>query len=249
MASAQNTVQIKVCGLTRAVDVETCETLGIEWAGFNFWPKSKRYIAPEAARPLVASLKNTKPVGVFVNPTVDEVRHAVDVAGIRYAQLHGDEPWSLIASMPVPVIKALPADRLHDLQGLAADLLADLAVHQGGAASLPDFAAHQGGELPLKPGRIAYLLVDTPAGPAYGGTGQPFDWSALAPVPSVQTATQRALPLPFFLAGGLGPENVAAAVATVHPMAVDLNSKVESAPGIKDRKLLEACLRELGRSV
>jgi phosphoribosylanthranilate isomerase len=231
MAAAQNTVQIKVCGLTRAVDVETCETLGIEWAGFNFWPKSKRYITPEAARPLVASLKNTTPVGVFVNPTVDEVRRAVDVAGIRYAQLHGDEPWSLIASMPVPVIKALPADRLHDLQGLAADIMADVAS---------DSAAHQGGDLSPQPGRIAYLLIDTPAGPAYGGTGQPFDWSALA---------RSALHLPFFLAGGLGPENVAAAIATVHPMAVDLNSKIETAPGIKDRKLLEACLRELGRPV
>jgi phosphoribosylanthranilate isomerase len=225
MASAPppttDSVQIKVCGLTRAIDVVTCETLGIEWAGFNFWPKSKRYIAPEAARPLVAQLKNTKPVGVFVNPTLAEVKHAVDVAGIQYAQLHGDEPWSLISAMPVPVIKALPADRLHDLQGLAENLVKHLSTRA-----------------PHDPQRIAYLLIDTPAGPAYGGTGQSFDWSTLA---------RSALPLPFFLAGGLGPDNIANAVATARPMAVDLNSKVETAPGLKDRGLIEACLRQLGR--
>jgi phosphoribosylanthranilate isomerase len=206
-------VQIKVCGLTRAVDTAACETLGIEWAGFNFWPKSKRYIAPEAAQVLVAGLKNTRPVGVFVNPTRDEVMHAIEVTGIRYVQLHGDEGWPLISSLPVPVIKAIPANRLHDLQGLTKALAAE-------------------------PERLAYLLIDTPAGAAYGGTGMAFDWAELA---------QKPPPLPFFLAGGLGPDNVAQAVAKVQPMAVDLNSKVESSPGLKDKDLLIRCLLALGR--
>lgn len=223
MASGENAVQIKICGLTRDEDVETCETLGIDWAGFNFWPRSKRYIPPASAKALIARLKRTQPVGVFVNPTREEVEEAVALSGIRYAQLHGEESWSLITSLPVPVIKALPADRLHDLQGLAEPLSRDPLSSE---------------PLSPKPGRIAYLLIDTPAGSAYGGTGLTFDWSHL-----VRTK----LPLPFFLAGGLGPENVAAAVAAVHPMAVDLNSKVETAPGIKNRNLIETCMRHLGR--
>jgi phosphoribosylanthranilate isomerase len=70
------------------------------------------------------------------------------------------------------------------------------------------------------------LLVDTSAGAGqFGGTGQVGDWDAAAAV-----ATAR----PILLAGGLRPENVAAAIAAVHPWGVDVASGVESSPGRKD---------------
>jgi phosphoribosylanthranilate isomerase len=79
-----------------------------------------------------------------------------------------------------------------------------------------------------------YFLVDTQAKEgAFGGTGQVFDWGLLARHP---------LPRPFFLAGGLGPHNLAEALKA-KPFAVDLNSKVEIAPGRKDIKKVEACLK------
>lgn len=70
------------------------------------------------------------------------------------------------------------------------------------------------------------LLFDAAVPGRAGGTGVSFDWSALE---------GSRLPLPFFLAGGLTPENVGEALARVRPPAVDVASGVESAPGIKDR--------------
>jgi phosphoribosylanthranilate isomerase len=85
----------------------------------------------------------------------------------------------------------------------------------------------------------AYFLVDSQSGSEFGGSGKSFDWSLLAEHP---------LPRPFFLAGGLGPDNVAEAVAATRPYAVDLNSKVETLPGIKDLAQVETCLRALHSS-
>ena len=80
--------------------------------------------------------------------------------------------------------------------------------------------------------RPGYFLVDT-ADAGFGGSGKAFDWSLLRNHP---------LPRPFFLAGGLGPENLAEAVKTSRPFAVDLNSQVETAPGIKDSDKVRQCL-------
>lgn len=80
---------------------------------------------------------------------------------------------------------------------------------------------------------VAVRLFDT-AGPAgaSGGTGRTFDWSLL---PSTS-------PHPWYLAGGLRPDNIATAITLHRPDGLDLNSGVESAPGIKDPEKLEAAM-------
>lgn len=82
------------------------------------------------------------------------------------------------------------------------------------------------------------FLLDTYVHGARGGTGEVFDWSIIE-----RLKLQR----PFILAGGLSPENVTGAIAVVHPFAVDINSGVESEPGVKDhvrlRELLLAVYR------
>jgi phosphoribosylanthranilate isomerase len=70
-----------------------------------------------------------------------------------------------------------------------------------------------------------YVLVDAKHGPALGGTGHVVDWSLVAGLASRKR---------LVLAGGLRPENVADAIAAVHPWCVDVASGVESAPGVKD---------------
>jgi phosphoribosylanthranilate isomerase len=205
-------IRMKVCGITRLEDALALDAHGVDYLGFNFWPGSKRYIAPEKAADIIAHLRHAEPVGVFVDHTPKDIAAIAAQTGIRAAQLHGSEGWDTLEKVTLPVIKAIPHTRISDWGGL-----------------LPEWS--------LRSGQPRQFLVDTQAGNAFGGTGAAFDWSLLATNP---------FPRPFFLAGGIGSENIAAAVAACHPFAVDLNSKVETAPGVKDIRLVERCLEILG---
>lgn len=207
-------VRVKVCGITRAEDARAFDALsvdgrGIDYLGFNFWPGSKRYIAPEAAAPIIAALRHAVPVGVFVDHTPAEIARIAAITGIRMAQLHGREDWTTLDALDIPVIKAVPQTALETWGGLRGDWDAH-------GSRQPD-----------------YFLVDTATASAFGGTGETFDWNL---IPGAR------LPRPLFLAGGLGPHNVAHAVRAAAPFAVDLNSKVETAPGVKDVGAVEQCL-------
>ena len=72
-----------------------------------------------------------------------------------------------------------------------------------------------------------YILLDQ----GNGGTGETFDWELVPPVRR-----------PFFLAGGIGPENIRSAIATLHPWAVDLSSSLET-----DGKKDPAKIRQIAR--
>jgi len=80
-------------------------------------------------------------------------------------------------------------------------------------------------------------LLDTASQSVHGGTGQTFDWS-------ITDGVER----PFVLAGGLGPDNVAAAVERVRPWGVDASSRLESSPGVKDHALITRYVQEAKRS-
>lgn len=82
----------------------------------------------------------------------------------------------------------------------------------------------------------AGILLDTYS-KAGGGSGQTFDWNLIP----------GDVPLPLILAGGLNPENVASAVETVKPYAVDVSSGVESEPAVKDHKKIEQFIKEVQR--
>lgn len=90
-------------------------------------------------------------------------------------------------------------------------------------------AGAQGWRETIEAGGADAFLVDTPAGAVRGGTGQTFDWTLLNGV------TQR-----IVLAGGLGPENVAEAIAQARPWGVDACSRLEAAPGKKDALRMRA---------
>jgi phosphoribosylanthranilate isomerase len=203
---------VKVCGVTRAEDALALEALGVDLIGFNFWPGSKRYIEPSAASEIIQGLERAVPVGIFVDQGADEINVIALRTGIQWAQLHGSEGWEVLDGLTMPVIKAIPHDRLSDWGGL-----------REGWNDHPD-------------SQPRYFLVDTQAGSAFGGTGAAFDWDLLK---------QHPLPRPYFLAGGVGPANIAAA-KKAEPFGVDLNSKVEIAPGVKDLELVRGCLAVLG---
>jgi phosphoribosylanthranilate isomerase len=84
----------------------------------------------------------------------------------------------------------------------------------------------------LKPYKADYFLFDTYQKDAFGGTGQAFDWDILKPLKKTKT--------PFFVSGGLTPENVSGLIKKIRPYGVDVSSGVEKAPGKKDLKLVKA---------
>lgn len=112
-------VLVKICGFTRLDDALAAARLGVDWIGLNFWPGSKRYLAPAAAAEIVRALPaSVTPVGLFVNPTAEELAEAVRVSGVRIAQLQGEESPAFCAAAPVPVVKAIRVKDEHSLADL-----------------------------------------------------------------------------------------------------------------------------------
>ena len=143
--------RVKICGITRLEDALAAVRLGADALGFNFWPGSKRYLAPAAARAIVRALPPlVTTVGVFVDPSHDEAAAAAALSGVQVLQLHGDEPPEACARMPLPVLKGI---RVRDEASLA----------------LLDRYA----------GTVAGFLLDADSA-GYGGSGRVFDWALAA---------------------------------------------------------------------
>ena len=87
-----NKLFVKICGMTRLQDAELAAGLGASALGFVFWPGSPRYVGPDSARLIAASVPApVVKVGVFVDQPVGEVARIIDHVGLDSAQLHGHE--------------------------------------------------------------------------------------------------------------------------------------------------------------
>src|ERR1041384_713027 len=190
---------VKICGITQLADARAALAAGANALGFNFHPRSPRYITPEAAREIIAQLPavGLRTVGVFVNePEPVALQRKATTAGVAAVQLHGDESADFCAALTAqPVIKALRVG-------------AEFSPEQA-----QRYCTHA-------------ILLDAYSPLAHGGTGRVFDWRI--------AQRTRELVARLYLAGGLTPENVCAAIEAVRPFAVDVCSGVESAPGRKD---------------
>jgi phosphoribosylanthranilate isomerase len=146
---------IKICGVTRPEDADLAAELGAWAVGINFWDQSPRSVPLDQAVELGSLLKRrTQVVGVFVNPTLEEVAKAVEDAHLNMVQLHGDEGVQFCSEVArktgAKVIKAFPVASSAD-------------VHNAEAF------------------RTDYHLFDTAAPSSIrGGTGQRFDWAHMA---------------------------------------------------------------------
>lgn len=112
---------IKVCGITNAADAHDAQAAGATALGFNFYPKSKRYIRPEEAAAIAAGIGVCK-VGVFVNESPAEVARIAALVGLDVVQLHGEEQARDFPS-GLRVWKALRVD-----PGFTAETLAPYAA-------------------------------------------------------------------------------------------------------------------------
>ena len=148
---------IKVCGITRLEDAQFCMDEGIDMLGFNFYPKSPRFVTQEACTKIINQLakQNNKPVcvGVFVNIPADQIEQIINQCGLDAAQLHGDETPTIANSLKIQNYKAF--------RGLP----------------LPEnFEQFPQPDLPHLP----QLLVDAAVKGQYGGTGAMLDWHTAA---------------------------------------------------------------------
>ena len=115
--------RVKICGITRLEDAELATGLGAWALGFILWPGSRRAADPAVAAGIAAELRRrVELVGVFVNPTLDEVAHAADALHLSHVQLHGDEGPAFCAEAGrrsgCRVIKAVRVATGADLQDL-----------------------------------------------------------------------------------------------------------------------------------
>lgn len=203
-------VRVKICGLRTEADVAAAAAAGAGYIGLNFFPKSPRFVALDAARALALAA----PVGLCkVALTVDAddatLDAIVEAMPLDMLQLHGHETPERVtvlrARYGLPVMKVIGVVDEGDLAGLMEHSLAADQI-------MIDAKAPKGAILP-------------------GGNGVPFDWRLLV---------GRKWLRPWMLAGGLTPENVAQAVRLTGARQVDVSSGVESSPGVKDHGRIAA---------
>ena len=143
------TVALKICGVTTRDDAEQLVALGVDALGVNFWPQSKRFLAPENAGWLRELAGRILRVGVFVNAPAAHALRLIRDGLLDVVQLHGDEtPEDTLPyqNAGIPFFKALGVRTRGDLAGAA------------------DFGAHA-------------ILLDAYAPGIHGGTGVTFDWN------------------------------------------------------------------------
>ena len=211
---------IKVCGMREADNIREVETLGIDMMGFIFWPKSSRYVS-QCPDYLP---KRVKRVGVFVDEDPEQVKRLADDYGLDYIQLHGHETPEVISYLRTP---ALPHPRI--IKAFNISTAEDLIQTQ-----------------PYE-GLVDYFLFDA-KGKSVGGNGEKFNWDVLD---AYQGNT------PFLLSGGIGPDDTERVIAFVRGdlqsarkcIGIDLNSRFELAPGLKDVNALRRFVNDINRKL
>ncbi|MDX8395514.1 MAG: phosphoribosylanthranilate isomerase [Mariprofundaceae bacterium] len=109
--------RIKICGITRLEDARVASSLGVDAVGFVFYKKSPRYIDPQKATAIIRKLPPfVSAVGLFVNPTQEEIADVLSHCPLGVIQLHGDESTEFCESQRRRVIKAIPVSSKEDLE-------------------------------------------------------------------------------------------------------------------------------------
>lgn len=203
------TTLIKICGVSTPESALAAAAAGADLLGLVFYKQSHRAVSPTSAMVIVRALRaagHTLPVaGLFVNEAPNWINVIADEVGLDLIQLSGTEPAADHTVLNRPLLRSVPVAAEADPEALDAPLAAADAL----------LASHAAGPL----GRPLMPLLDAHLPGAYGGTGTQADWDVAACL-----ARRR----PLFLAGGLTPENVGAAIGAVRPHGVDVSSGVET---------------------
>ncbi|MBQ9357726.1 MAG: phosphoribosylanthranilate isomerase [Prevotella sp.] len=232
-------MKIKVCGLRDAGNISQVAALGVDYIGMVFYPKSPRYVSlvpvnagivPDKAPDSIAAgtaVMQPQRVGVFVDEMPQNIITRVVLFSLDVIQLHGHETPTMIRNLRAT---------------LAPDIRPGIQLWKAVSISTEaDFDACRDYE-----DCVDAFLFDTKCDTA-GGSGRSFDWSLLAAYRGTK---------PFMLSGGIGPDDAGrikalsagsglpAATSDLF-MGIDLNSRFETAPAVKDVEALKHFLRLL----
>lgn len=216
-------MEVKVCGMRDADNVRQVARLGIDIMGFIFYPKSPRCVCKPIPRTEYDI--NVTRVGVFVNEKLDVILNKVMEYGLDAVQLHGNESRALCLELSKYMVSShfeygkLVGDRLMIYKAISVATADDIQKYK-------EYA-----------GAVDLFLFDTKC-KTVGGSGQQFDWSVLE---------QYDGDVPFLLSGGIGPEDAERIKNFHHPkcVGIDLNSKFEIEPGLKDVSKLKEFLEKI----
>ncbi len=203
---------VKVCANTSLEDAQMAVDAGADAVGFVFAESARRVTVEQVAEIAPRLPEAIEKIGVFVDAGLDELTAAIEACGLTGVQLHSTSDPEIGARLR----ERYAPERLkilkviHFQQGLEAELRAAEAD-----------------------GAIDGVLVDSRTATMPGGTGIRFDWTAARG----NFAGSR---LKLVAAGGLNPENVGEAIATLRPWGVDVASGVEERPGKKDAAKVRA---------
>jgi phosphoribosylanthranilate isomerase len=198
------TIAVKICGITSAEAVDAAAGAGAAYGGLVFHPKSPRFVMLEQARALADRMRGRLRIVALV-ADMDDAQLKAMVDAVCPDILQLHSCESVARTAQIRAAFGLPVIKALPVAE-AADL--DAASAYEAVADMLMFDAR-----PPKGAERA------------GGHGAAFDWKLLA---------GRSFQKPWFLAGGLNPENVARAVELSGAQMVDVSSGVESAPGVKD---------------
>lgn len=234
-------IHVKICGITNVEDARAAIEAGADLLGFNLYPKSPRFVEPTTIAEIVREIKRMGEIGTSRLETSDAL-----------ATVH--RPSSIVPVQTVGIFVNEPVERILailDQTGLdyaqlhsgeppeALNRLAGRAFKALRPTSRDEALAQAATYAPLGPMEGPALLIDAYDPSAYGGTGKTADWHAAAAVARQHPG--------LLLAGGLTPENVAAAIRIVEPWGVDVSSGVEVTPGKKDHDKVRAFVQAAKR--
>ena len=212
-----------------AQNIREVSQLGVDMIGMIFYPKSPRYVEMQSSHAgiipdyvkediNIKSAKSPARVGVFVDDMVQNIVTRVVNYHLDYVQLHGNEPREMCENLR----STLDPDIRPGIKIIKAISVSD-------ASDIQKYKEYVGA--------VDLFLFDTKC-KTVGGGGQQFDWQVLE---------QYDGEVPFLLSGGIGPEDASRLHAFHHPkcIGIDLNSRFEIEPGVKDVEKLKGFLNEM----
>lgn len=215
------TVKVKICGVTNAEDAGSAAEFGADFIGFVFVGGASRCTNKETVKRIVSERLSgyedkVVTVGLFKDEDLERAGEIVHYSGLGAVQFHGAESPECCERFKKIMAEKYDAREVKIIKAFkVSDSILPCGVYYPDDYETAD-----------------YFVFDTFHPLLDGGTGMEFDHFVLK-------ASVKNLSKPFFVAGGLNPENVGKIVKIVCPFGVDTSSGIEKSVGIKDKKLLK----------